>query len=86
MRMHSSDVTSGWQNRTYRDTTIQQLYTCTDVTSRSGYNGRDTIFDDRATITSVHACAGVMSLHYQDTMIGIHTIGIQWFCADRKED
>ena len=44
--------------------------------SRSGYNSRDTIFDDRATITSVHACTDVMSLHYRDTMIGIHMIGI----------
>ena len=56
------------------------------MTSQLGYNGLDTIFDDQATITSAHACTGVTSLHYQDTMIRIHTIGIQWFCADREED
>ena len=86
MCMRSSDITSGCQNGTYRDTTIQQLCACTDMMSQLGYNGRDTIFDDRATITSAHACVGVTSLHYRDTMIGIHTIRIQQFCADRKED
>ena len=35
-----------------------QLCACADVTSQSGYNSQDTIFDDRATIT-LRMCAQV---------------------------
>ena len=52
------------------------------MTSRSGYNGQDTIFDDRATITSAHACAGVTSLPVYKIRVQIrtHDLFYVWTC------
>ena len=50
--------------------------------SQSGYNGWDTIFDNRATITSSHACAGVTSLplYKIGAQIGTHDLFYVWTC------
>ena len=50
--------------------------------SRSGYNGRDTIFGDWATITSSHACVGVTSLpvYKIGVQIGTHDLFYVWTC------
>ena len=84
VRMRSSDVTSGWQNGTYRDTTILTvLHMCRcDVTIRikwSGYNIWWSGYNNFA-----HACAGVTWLDYRDTMIGVqigtHDLFYVWTC------
>ena len=50
--------------------------------SQSGYNGRDTIFDDRATITSSHASVGVTSLLVYKIGVKIGTLDLfyVWTC------
>ena len=46
------------------------------MTSQLGYNSWDTIFDDWATITSVHACTGMTSLpmYKIGVQIGTHDL------------